>query len=792
MQLPNRLKQLANKNGTSLRRDSGIEGLSFASLTPSAQAVFDCVSPAVSSLRPRPAQHFLKQLYVCLESFEQTPYSSALFAGALQLGEQHRALVLPYFNFFRHSSPEPDFIPSFSALAATIADCDVDISVTFLEQASGVVATFGYDAVLTWGEYSLVALKSGSSMRLAVRAYLEVTGTAAGNVLELSRWPFFLLQAQRIAESSALAAESFIRHGVQVCSNLSEVETEHWVTGGLEIFFDKVDGVMPHESRARKEYLGHRKVVEAELIKFFRGVSSRALEHRDALASGVALAARAHTLGLICEAGTGRRVKIRSNRSLTSVKGFSGGAATDGHIIYLPEMVAEFKMFKLMALHQSMLLDLEIWESSSAPKNFQPESVHLMADKRLLERLPGLLSEMKELATAGLPAAYPDLEAFELNVPMPWWGDILVDLMVETKAIVKELVDKTAAGNDLAASQIQGLVTSMMGDGERDVNVLWSRLQSIFDTVEFLSPEAEELEESFKTFFYKEWDRDMADYKLDWCLVRQRMVDDEANDFVSDLTERLSGIIRLIRRQFAVLKPERFQKFRAQPSGDALDLDALIESVMDMRSGFFLNENVYIRRDKHLRDVAVLFLLDLSESTAEEVDDRRVIDIQKEAVVLMAEALESLADPYAIYGFTSEGRFRVDMLSVKEFAEPYSEQVRNRIGNLKPKGLTRMGAVIRHAIYKLDGIDAIVKLLVVLTDGRPYDLEYGNFDYAIADTKNAFQEARTHRIHPFIITSDKKGASYLKEISSQTQSIILQDVGLLPQMLPAIYKRLTS
>ena len=791
MQLPEHLKHLINNSEAPARFNLDAQALSFDRLGPPARAVFDCISPAVSTLKPRLARQFLDRLYTHLESFGQTACAPLLFAGAIRLGTRHRVLVLPYLDFFSRISPDLDFIPAFDNLAATIADYDVDIAVTFLKQAVGAQTVFGRDAVLTWGEQGLAALKRGSCIRLAVRAYLEVTGSSEGFALELSRWPFYLLQALRIAEHSALAAESFIRHGVQVCFNLSETETERWVEGGLETFVRKV-GVKPQERRAQRDHQVHRKVVEAELVKYFKGVSLKALEHRDALLSGVTLAARTHTLALICEASTGRRAKIRSNKSLTTVKGFTGGAATDGHTLYLPEMVAEFKMFKLMALHQSMLLDLDIWENQDGTDSSWSRRLHLAADQRLLERLPGLLSEMKDLAVTDLPPAYPALEAVELAAPMPWWGDILVELMAETKAIVQELTDKTAAGNDLAAGLIQGLVTSMMADGERDVNVLWSRLQSIFDTVEFFSPEAEELEESFKTFFYKEWDQDMSDYKLDWCLVRQRMVDDEANDFVHELTTRLSGIIRLIRRQFAILKPERFQKFRAQPSGDALDLDALIEAVMDMRSGFFINQDVYIRREKNQRDVAVLFLLDLSASTAEEVAGRRVIDIQKEAVVLMAEALESLDDPYAIYGFTSEGRFRVDMLSVKEFGEPYNDQVRNRIGNLKPKGLTRMGAVIRHAIYKLDGIDAVIKLLVVLTDGRPYDLEYGSFDYAIADTKNAFQEARSHRIHPFIITSDKKGAAYLKEISSQTQSIILRDVGLLPQMLPAIYKRLTS
>jgi nitric oxide reductase activation protein len=160
-------------------------------------------------------------------------------------------------------------------------------------------------------------------------------------------------------------------------------------------------------------------------------------------------------------------------------------------------------------------------------------------------------------------------------------------------------------------------------------------------------------------------------------------------------------------------------------------------------------------------------------------------------MVLMAEALDSLQDPYAIFGFSSDGRFRVDMFNIKDFNEAYDERVQNRIGNLEPLGLTRMGAVIRHATHKLENVSAMVKLMVIMTDGRPYDLEYGNLDYAIADTKKAIQEAQRSRIHPFIITSDQKSTEYLKRIAPQTQSIILPKVELLPTLMPALYKRLT-
>jgi nitric oxide reductase activation protein len=103
-----------------------------------------------------------------------------------------------------------------------------------------------------------------------------------------------------------------------------------------------------------------------------------------------------------------------------------------------------------------------------------------------------------------------------------------------------------------------------------------------------------------------------------------------------------------------------------------------------------------------------------------------------------------------------------------------------------------MGAVIRHGVYRLDGVDALIKLMVILTDGRPYDLEYGSLSYAIADTKKAIDEARQHRIHPFIITSDKRGSEYMKRICPRTQSIIVPRVEHLPLVLPAMYRRLTT
>jgi Mg-chelatase subunit ChlD len=705
-----------------------------------------------------------------MDALDKSPLQDLILWGATMLSAHNWALVQPYFNAVRSLPQKDDFIERWTLFARYLADWDIDVAIAFLNQTPGAIEAFGPGNLTFWGEQALEALEAERRTGKAAKAYLEKAVSQKSEcVMELPDWKFSLQQAARISKVSPSAAEAFIRYGARVCLLLNDEETEKWVAEGLECSHS-----------------------EEELIKYFSGISFKAVEKRDGLASGVTLQEKANTLSLICEAYLGRPVRIRANNSLVGVIGFTGGAATDGRTIYLPEVVPNFQLLKLMALHQSSLLQWEGWRESSAKSVFDLIQIHLKADRNLLDKFPAFLPRMEQLAEGGLPQYYPSGMPKDFRQSLPWWGDLLPELVRETEATVQKLMLKAEERADLPPEVIEALLSYMMAEGHRDDKGLWERLQEIFDNLEFASPDAEELQESFKTFLYKEWDMGLSDYKVDWCLVRQRLAKDEPNPFVEEVRTRLHGLITLIRRQFMRLKPERFQKFRAQPIGDALDIDALVQAVVDMRSGSFLSENVYIRRDKRTRDVAVLFLVDMSASTEERVNGHRVIDIQKEAMVLMAEALESLRDPFAIYGFSSEGRFRVDLFTVKDFGERYGERVQYRLGSLEPKQLTRLGAAIRHGIYKLDGVQALIKLMVILTDGRPYDLEYGNLSYAIADTKKALQEARQHKIHPFIITSDQKGSDYIRRICPITQSIVVPRVELLPLVLPAMYKRLTT
>jgi uncharacterized protein YegL len=791
MELPARFKNLVGEHKTSLETFLEDNPDLLKELSPTSVEAYKKICASVSHWRSKKARSFFLDRFHDVRAIEAHPLKDLMLESAVSLSSAHWALVQHYFRAVTALPHEAERIDRWIELTHKLYVLDVDVAVTFTKETPKALEAFSPEEIFLWGEMAATAISAGRRMCQATRTFLEksVISHQEGSIL-LSRWPFFLEQATRISQFSPEGAEAFIREGVRMCLVLDEADTCKWIDRGLEGC-----SLQPYvENRNFRRKVTPDQMIcegEEELISYFSGISARGMDRRDDLVGGVMLKERVNTLALLCEAVLGKRIKITSNQSLYSVKGFTGGAATDGRTIYLPDAASSFKFYKLLALHQAILLNHEIWKNTTLRKKIRTQALHLEADQRILETMPGLLGEMAQHADMDLPENYPMVDKDVPLPTMPWWGDILPELIWETESVIQKLIDASAFQVDLKPEVVDGLVSSMMAEGNREKDALYRLLREMFDQVDFLSPDAEELEESVKTFFYKEWDQNIADYKQDWCLIRQRFAKDDPNDFVEDIRNRLHGIIGLIRRQFMRLKPERFKKFRAQPYGDALDIDALVQALLDKRSGAFLSDNVYTRRDKRTRDVGVIFLLDMSRSTEDRIHGRRVIDIQKEAMALMAEALDALDDPYAIYGFSSEGRFRVDMFSVKEFGEPYSTAVQYRLGNLEPLELTRMGAVIRHATYKMEAIPSAVKLMVILTDGRPYDFEYGNLNYAIMDTKKAIQEARQKRIHPFIITSDKKGADYLKQIAPQTQSIILSKVELLPTMLPAIYKRLT-
>jgi nitric oxide reductase NorD protein len=322
--------------------------------------------------------------------------------------------------------------------------------------------------------------------------------------------------------------------------------------------------------------------------------------------------------------------------------------------------------------------------------------------------------------------------------------------------------------------------------------------------------EAESAEQSLEAgevaFNYDEWDRELTDHRLGWCRVIEKRVKHGDRHFVEQTRERYKGVISSIRHQFQLMKPEDLTRVFNELDGEEFDLNAVVDYVIDRRAARVgsgqQSERLYTKRLRRQRDVAVSFLLDQSSSTARTIGrhplqpythpGRRIIEIEKEGLVLMSEALEAVGDIYSINGFTSEGRRNVKFFVVKDFGEHYSDEVKQRIGGITYQNNTRLGAAIRHATARLVRQESRTRLLIVLSDGRPYDHDYGDARYAREDTREALRQAKTQGVIPFCITIDRESESELRDLYGEVGYTIIDDVLSLPERLPGIYRRLTT
>jgi len=286
---------------------------------------------------------------------------------------------------------------------------------------------------------------------------------------------------------------------------------------------------------------------------------------------------------------------------------------------------------------------------------------------------------------------------------------------------------------------------------------------------------------------YDEWDFRRQHYRRRWCVLRERDVQPGDPSFAPRTLERYRAQLRALRRSFEALRGED-KRLRGEPYGDDIDLDALVRARAELAAGGELSERTFVRRARHERDMAVLFTVDMSGSTKGWVND-----CEREALVLLCEALEVLGDRYAIYGFSGITHKRCEVYRVKRFDEPYDARVRERIAGIQPLDYTRMGPAIRHLTGILAGVEARTRLLVTLSDGKPDDFSDGyRGEYGIEDTRQALIEAKRAGIHPFCITIDREAGEYLPRMYGAVNYTVVSDVARLPFKLADLYRRLTA
>jgi nitric oxide reductase NorD protein len=291
---------------------------------------------------------------------------------------------------------------------------------------------------------------------------------------------------------------------------------------------------------------------------------------------------------------------------------------------------------------------------------------------------------------------------------------------------------------------------------------------------------------------YPEWDHRLQDHRVNWCRVIERAADRGSDECVSGTLTAYRSTVRLLRRFFEGLRPPAFRRLPGQPDGEDLDIDAVVRRAAEQKAGFEGSDRIYVRHEKKERDVAVVFLVDVSGSTGRQIDSgRRVIDVEKESLVLLCEALDAVGDQYALFAYSGQGRASVEVQTIKDFDEHLGTTTAQRLGGLSPRQQNRDGAAIRHAVAKLKQRDVKTRLLVLLSDGRPLDGEYTD-EYALEDTKAALREARREGIHPFCVTIDREADSYVRRMYGQVEYTVIDRVESLPGRLPRIYQRVTT
>src|SRR5690554_168157 len=254
----------------------------------------------------------------------------------------------------------------------------------------------------------------------------------------------------------------------------------------------------------------------------------------------------------------------------------------------------------------------------------------------------------------------------------------------------------------------------------------------------------------------------------------------------------LAPLARRLRRQFENLRNDR-QWLRQQPQGSELDLQAWLDFHVERVNGQCVERGLFMDMRQNRRDLACLLLADLSMSTDAHLDDEhRVIDLIVDSLLLFGEALSAVGDPFALFGFSSLRRSQVRMQELKTFRQRYDDNTRGRIQALRPNYYTRMGAAIRQASRTLAGQPQKRKLLLLVTDGKPNDLDLYEGRYGVEDTRQAVLEARRMGLVPFCITIDREAGDYLPYMFGVNGYTLIHDPKQLPFRLPQLYRQLTQ
>lgn len=334
-------------------------------------------------------------------------------------------------------------------------------------------------------------------------------------------------------------------------------------------------------------------------------------------------------------------------------------------------------------------------------------------------------------------------------------------------------------------------------DYRDDNRHMWQYIEDSDDEDFFDDPDKKQKKEAevqtLPPRHYPEWDYNSQTYRPDWVSLYEHLHPKGNAGDIDRLLQKNEALAKRLKRILDLLKPQDKVRIRYQEEGSELDLDVAIRSLIDFKSGATPDPRINMSHRTSGRNIAVSLVLDLSESLNEKVagSEQTILELSQEAVSLLAWAIERLGDPFAISGFHSNTRHDVRFMHIKGYSEGFNDEVKARLAAMEAGYSTRMGAAMRHAAHYLESRPADKKLMLVLTDGQPADVDVQDEKLLIEDARRAVRELDQKGIFTYCINLDPKADEYVADIFGR-QYTVVDNIQRLPEKLPELFMALTK
>ena len=436
-------------------------------------------------------------------------------------------------------------------------------------------------------------------------------------------------------------------------------------------------------------------------------------------------------------------------------------------------------------------------------ENYQDDDAWIMQGRQLFAEAADKLDTNRTSWEIGVSLAHAFMEK---RIPFNPRSDVLAAPYRDDNRYFWEFeefdFDKAANAGYESVKQVRKHVSVMEMANEIDVETAGDDAEEIWVLGTELFP-YEDMGKSFNEmegkepvsppYHYSEWDYQIQLERPSWATVQEKRAKSGDLQIIDDITSQHKRIISRMKFILDAMQPQGVQRIRKLEDGDEIDINAAIRSMIDMRMGMQPDPRIMMRSVRKTRDISVLVLLDLSESTNEKVagQEQTVLQLTQQACVLLSDAIAKVGDPFAIHGFCSDGRHNVEYFRFKDFDQPYDDTPKTKIAGMTGQLSTRMGAAIRHATHYLELQRSSKKLLIVITDGEPADVDVRDPQYLRFDTKKSVEEAGRSGVITYCMSLDPRADQYVARIFGQKNFMVVDNVQRLPEKLPLLYAGLT-